>query len=272
MMPGFDMHIHTTASDGLCDIDEIIELAQAAGLDGVAITDHDTVDGLAEAEQKAKEKGLPLIPGIELSADWQGVDVHILGYWIDYHQKWFRERLLFLQEERLQRCYNIAEKLAALHVPVDAGTIIKQAGASVGRPHIAKAMLSRGYVATERDAFRRYLAKGMPAYVPRVKFSPFEAVDVIQRVGGAAVLAHPATGVPDSLIGPLAHMGLAGIEVYHPEHNRQAENKYLRFAKYFRLAITGGSDFHGRADRRLGCKTTPLQQVEMLAAKREINR
>ncbi|MGI5892516.1 MAG: PHP domain-containing protein [Bacillota bacterium] len=270
MMPGFDMHIHTPASDGLCPIEKIIELAQAAGLDGIAITDHDTVFGLAEAQKIAKTMSFPLIPGIELSADWEGIDVHILGYWIDYDQSWLIQRLELLQEDRLDRCYRIARKLAALKMPIDAAAIIKSAGASVGRPHIAKAMVQKGYVTTEKEAFRKWLGKGMQAYVPRVKFSPFEALDMIQRAGGAAVLAHPATGVPDSLVGPLAHMGLAGIEVYHPEHNHVAENKYLRFARYFRLAILGGSDFHGRPDRQIGCKTTALMQLERLAAKREM--
>ncbi|MGI6361951.1 MAG: PHP domain-containing protein [Bacillota bacterium] len=268
-MPGFDLHIHSTASDGLCTVEEIIQLAQDVSLDGIAITDHDTMDGLPQAMTLSKKLKFPVIPGIEFSADWQGVDIHILGYWLDFQQAWLKERLQALQEDRLRRCYLIAEKLADLKMPLNLESIIKAAGSSVGRPHLAKAMVKEGYVRTEKEAFYKWLARGMPAYAPRVKFSPFEAMDIIQRTGGVAVLAHPGVSVHDSLLGPLAHMGLAGIEVYHPEHNPQAEKKYLHFAKHFHLVVTGGSDFHGRRDRHLGCKTTSLKQLERLAAKRQ---
>lgn len=267
-MTGFDMHIHTTASDGFFSVRDIIGMAKDIGLDGIAITDHDTVASLDEAAALSKELKFPVISGIEFSSDWQGRDVHILGYWFDYQQPWLVERLQYLQEDRLQRCYLMAQKLADLQMPVNVDSIIKAAGASVGRPHLAKAMLKEGYVKTEKEAFRKWLGNGLPAYAPRVKFSPFEAVDIVQRAGGVAVLAHPGVGVPDSLIGPLANMGLGGIEVYHPEHNLQAERKYLQFARYFRLAVTGGSDFHGRKDRGLGCKTTVLKQMERLAAQK----
>ncbi|MEG1500840.1 MAG: PHP domain-containing protein, partial [Clostridiales bacterium] len=251
-MGGFDMHIHSTASDGQWTPQQIIDFAADSCLDGIAMTDHDTVAGLGEACLLAADRDLPFIPGIEFSAEWHERDVHILGYWLSYEETWFLDKLEELQEARRQRCLGMADRLKALGMEIDGEAIIEQAGNSVGRPHVARALVEKGYARTMKEAFQRWLARGMAAYIPRHKFCPFEAVDIIRQVGGVAVLAHPGVGIPDNLLEKLAIYGLGGVEVYHPEHDRRAEQKYLNFARYFRLAALGGSDFHGSTERGIG--------------------
>jgi len=267
-MLGFDMHVHTNASDGCYSAQEIVEQAKKISLEGLAITDHDTVGSLHDAMSIMKSSGYPVIPGIELSAEWEERDVHILGYWIDFKKNLLLDRLRQLQEERRDRCRRMVAILERKGMPLDAEQIIDAGGWAIGRPHVARAMVDAGYVASNREAFNQWIGRGMPAYVPRVKFSPFEAMDLVDRIGGVPVLAHPGVNVPDGLIGQLVRRGLGGIEVYHPEHNYQAERKYLQIAKFHNLAIMGGSDFHGTSGRDLGSKRTQLMQLEILARHR----
>ena len=271
-MGGFDMHIHTTASDGLWQVDEILRQAQAIGLDGVAITDHDTVSALPEAMLLSKQIGFPVISGIELSTEFDGKDIHILGYWLNYEDKDLLTRLAELQEQRINRACQMAQVLDDLGMPINLAAVLEEAGASVGRPHLARALVKEGYVRTEREAFMRYLLRGKPAYVPRVKFSPFEALDLLRENGAACVVAHPGTGAPDKLLEDLAARGIDGLEVYHPEHDRRKEYHYLKMVKRLRLVVTGGSDFHGKPEVPIGCKTIPLVQLEMLARSRMTKR
>ena len=270
-MTGFDLHMHSTASDGTLAPATLVELAREQGLLGMALTDHDTIDGLPAAAARAQELDFPFIGGIELSTEWQQRDscrdVHILGYWLDPDKMQASGRLQQLRAARRQRAVEIARRLDLLGMPVDLDELLRQHDGeqTLGRPHIAQAMVERGYVDSVRDAFTKWLGRGQPAYVPRPKLEPVEAVQLILAADGVPVIAHPGTGVPDQLIPTLVRAGVGGIEVYHPEHNRQAEQKYLRIARQFRLAATGGSDFHVHGPREIGCRVTTAAQLGVLS-------
>ena len=265
-MAGFDTHVHSVASDGALAPADVVALAKERGLLGMALTDHDTVDGLAEALAAGKELDITVLPGIELSAEYKDHDVHVLGYWIDPERMRATGRLQELSQARTRRVYEMARRLDILGMPVDADAILAAAGTSPGRPHVAAAMIDAGYVANLREAFAKWLGRGCPAYVPRPKLSPFEAVELIIRCGGAAALAHPGCGVPDRLIKPLIRAGIGGVEVYRPDHDRAAEKKYAAIALHNGLAALGGSDFHSPGQRELGCRVTTVGQLGKLAA------
>lgn len=268
-MAGFDTHIHSTASDGVLRPAELVRKAKERGLLGMALTDHDTVDGLAEAIDAGRNLDITVLPGIELSAEHKGDEVHVLGYWIDPERMLATGRLQRLSAARSGRIYEIARRLSILGMELDAEGIVAAAGPSPGRPHVAAAMERAGYVGSLREAFDKWLGRGKPAYVPREKLSPFEAVELIQSAGGVAAVAHPGCGVPDQLLPPLVRAGIGGIEVYHPEHDRAAEKKYAAIAKRFGLAALGGSDFHAPGLRELGCRVTTVGQLGKLAACRK---
>jgi len=273
-MSGFDMHIHSTASDGCLDVVEIIDLARAnRNLRGIAITDHDTVAGLPRAMEYANEVDYTLIAGIELSSEYEDCDVHILGYWIDAHKLACDDRLTQMGQARAERCREMARRLAALGMTLDVEAVIAGAanGGVLGRPHVAQAMVEAGYASNIKEVFAKWLGRGLPAYVPRLKFSPSEALEMIMDAGGVAVLAHPGVGVPDHLAQSLARHGLAGIEVYHSEHNKEAEKKYLHMARRYHLAAMGGSDFHMPGSREIGCRITTPDQLRFLAKQRGKN-
>ncbi len=265
-MAGFDMHIHSSASDGAFSPGQLVAMAKKRGLLGLSITDHDTVAGLAEAAAMAAELDIAFIPGVELSTEVGDRDVHILGYWLDAEQLSFTRRLGQLSQARQGRAAEIVRRLKLLAMPLDMDAIRAAAGGgSLGRPHIAQAMVEAGYVKTLREAFNKWLGRGLPAYVPREKLAPIEAVRLIQEAGGVAVIAHPATGVPDPLIPLLVREGVGGMEVYHPEHNQAAEQKYGRLARGLRIAMMGGSDFHVPGIREIGCRITTVGQLEILS-------
>lgn len=268
-MPGFDTHTHSTASDGALSPSELVRRAQERGLLGLALTDHDTVGGLEEALAMGRELDFPVIPGVELSAEHQERDVHILGYWIDAQRLLDTGRLQQLSQSRTRRVREIVRRLGLLGMELDADRVLATAQGSPGRPHVALAMVEAGYVTSLKEAFVKWLGRDMPAFVPRDKLTPFEAVALIRGCGGAAVLAHPGCGVPDSLLLPLLRAGISGIEVYHPEHGKAAEQKYSRFALHNRLAALGGSDFHVPGLREVGCRITTVGQLGKLAANRE---
>jgi len=266
-MAGFDTHIHSSASDGAFSPSQLVEMAKAQGLLGLALTDHDTVAGHQEAKEKAAELDIPFIPGIELSAEQGDRDIHILGYWVDGQKLMDTGRLQQLHQARRSRITEIVRKLNQLGMELDLAEILGSVpdGRSLGRPHVAQAMVAAGYVSNIREAFTKWLGRGMPAFVPREKLSPQEAVALVRQCGGVPVIAHPGTGVPDALIPLLHREGVGGIEVYHPEHNRMAEQKYLRIARRLRIAAMRGSDFHVQGIRALGCRVTTIGQLEILS-------
>ncbi len=267
-----DLHLHTLASDGRLTPTELVQFAVRQGLKTIAISDHDTTDGLAEAFEAAREfKDLRIIPGIELSADVPGDEVHILGYFIDPGDAVLQSELLRFREGRVGRAKAMVEKLGQLGLHVEWERVQEIAGdGAVGRPHIALALVEAGYCKEPKDAFPEYLGRNGLAYVERVKLTPAEAVSMIQQAGGAAVLAHPAyMNDMDAGIANLAGIGLTGIEVHYAKYRDDTIRQLARLAREYGLIPCGGSDYHGlgNSDECLpGENGPPLDSVDGLEA------
>ncbi|MER3460489.1 MAG: hypothetical protein C4303_04910, partial [candidate division GAL15 bacterium] len=189
-----DLHTHTTASDGTLSPRELVREACAAGLKVLALTDHDTTEGIREAQGEAARLGIELIPGVELSTHVPGSEVHILGYFVDWHEQQLAGLLRRLRKGRVNRAREMVRRLNQLGVPLTFEDVARHADGAVGRPHVARALVAGGYVASFEEAFTRYLARGRPAYVERERFTPEEAVQVILQAGGVPVFAHPLWG------------------------------------------------------------------------------
>lgn len=247
-----DLHVHTTASDGTMSPAEVVRYAKNKGLRTIAITDHDTIVGIAEGLQEGRKLGLEVIPGVELSVDFAKGTMHLLGYYIDHTCVELLEKLTVVQRARAERNLKIVEKLRGLGIDIDLSEVkeVPEHG-QIGRPHFAYTMVQKGYAQNIQDAFDRYLRKGGPAYVEKFKFSPEEAMSVIHKAGGVTVLAHPFTlnllqlQDLEPVIVELKKNGLDGIEVYYPEHSEGQMKVYRTLAKKHGLLLTGGSDFHG---------------------------
>ncbi|SCY11383.1 PHP domain-containing protein [Alkaliphilus peptidifermentans] len=265
-MKYIDMHVHTSASDGVLTPSEVIELAISKNLDGIAITDHDTVAGVQEGILYGEKKAFIVIPGIELSTEYNDEEVHILGYGIDYHSHELLQTLDTLKNARDLRAKKIVDKLKNLRFTISYEDVIEVSGNGVvGRPHIAKVLVSKGIVSDLSEAFRKFLNRGCPAYVPRYKITPNEAIILIKKVGGMPVIAHPGLVGNQLLLKGLVGNGAKGIEVYHPDHSQHEISKYLKFAEANNLIVTGGTDFHypykDRPNRNLGSIRVPLENV-----------
>ncbi len=248
MIGRVDLHTHTTASDGRLEPRQLVELAHRIGLRAIAITDHDTVAGLEEGIAAGHEFGVEVIPGIELSTEDNGNDIHMLGYFIDHRNKDFIEILRYFQSIRLERARKIISKLKDLGVEITIDEVIEIAGnsASIGRPHIAQAILNRGYVSDIQEAFDKYIGADSPAYVPKYKLPTVEGTSFLYKAGGIPVIAHPGLSTTPDYVEFLARNGhIRGIEVWHPEHTPEQVMEYYRLAEKYGLIKTGGSDFHG---------------------------
>ena len=242
-----DLHIHTIASDGALTPAQVVEAAYSIGLGAIAITDHDTVDGIDEALSAGKRLGVEIIPGIEISTIYGSGDVeaHILGYFIDHKDPELLSHLHILKSARLDRAKRMVELLNKVGVAVSYDRVLEIArGGAVGRPHVAKAIREIGAASSMDAAFGRFLVPGCPAFVPRYKLTPIEAVQIIRKAGGVACCAHVAKLKRDELVVDLIEHGLAAIEVYHPDHNSVGMKFYEKFAKKRDLIATGGSDAH----------------------------
>ena len=267
-----DLHLHTLASDGRLTPTELVRLAAGQGLTTMAVTDHDTTDGLAEAFEAAKEfPGLRIIPGIELSADVPGDEVHVLGYFLDPGNPELQAELVGFREGRVDRAKTMVGKLTQLGIHVEWERVQHFAGdGAVGRPHIAMAMVEAGYCKEPKDAFPEYLGRNGLAYVERAKLTPAEAVGIIRRAGGAAVLAHPAyMNDMEAGIANLAGIGLAGMEVHYAKYRDDTIRQLARLAREYELIPCGGSDYHGmgNSDEGLpGDNGPPPESVELLEA------
>jgi predicted metal-dependent phosphoesterase TrpH len=246
-------------------------MALERGLEGIGVTDHDTTDGLAEAAAAASGTGLEIVPGIEFSAEYDGASLHVLAYWMDPANGPLREELQRLTDTRFRRGELMVEKLQELGYDLSFERVRAIAGDDlIARPHVAQAMVEAGIVATEKEAFDRFISDGGVAYVPKHALDPLDALRLIRAAGGVCVLAHPGMwrgegAVPDGLIRSMADNGMAGLEVLHPDHDDAQRAHYARMADQLGLVPTGASDCHGaRYDFRMGCEVTPPELVEEL--------
>jgi hypothetical protein len=260
-MPGgaVDLHAHTTASDGSLPPRELVRLAVRHGVGVLAVTDHDSTEGLAEAlAEAAGHPDLTIVPGLEINCDVDGGEVHVLGYLVDVGAPWFQTFLRQQREERRARIHRIAARLAELGMPIEVDEVLALVkDGAPGRPHVARVMVQRGYVRSVREAFDRYLRASGPAAVPRHRLTPEEAVRVIRRAGGVPVLAHPGLANRDGMIPDLVRAGLMGIETYYAEHTPAQTRAYARMCGDLGLVATGGSDYHGPHSGRANPPGTP---------------
>ncbi len=267
-----DLHIHTTASDGQCTPEQVVEMARALGLRAIAITDHETTVGAQPAQRAAEGTGLTVIPGVEISTETSLGELHMLGYYIEPRDG-LEAKLHELREGRVLRAQRMVQRLAALGMRLEWEHVRElAAGESVGRPHIARALVERGYVENTDQAFALYIGSGGPAYVPRLRVTPLESIKMIRQAGGVPVVAHPlyvAAIVPE-----LVKAGLQGLEASYPGYSEE-DMLYLRqMAEKYGLAQTGGSDFHGPdvSPIEMGAATAPAEVVGELLARRPAGR
>jgi predicted metal-dependent phosphoesterase TrpH len=264
-----DLHIHTTASDGVLSPAQVVEAAVEKGLHAIAITDHDTTDGIDEALEAAARSELEVIPGIELSTEQGNWELHVLGYYLDHHDSRLQERLGVLRRARRERAQKMVGKLAGMGLPVPWESVLHIAGdsSSFGRPHVAQALCDSGFVSSIDEAFDRYIGFRGPAYVARYKLSPEEALQIISCAGGLPVLAHPWRH--EDMVPRLASRGLVGLEVYYPTYSSDESQALAGLAQRYGLIATGGTDFHGFGDETphlLGEVQVPEESLQRLRA------
>jgi len=267
-----DLHLHSTASDGVCTPGELVRICLQAGLRYISLADHDTTDGVQGALDAARGTELTVIPAVEMSTEYQGAhELHILGYHIDHHFPALQQRLAQLRRSRVERAQAILDLLSAQGRPLSWERVAALADkGSLGRPHIAQAMVEADYVDSVEAAFRDYLRRGGTAYVPRAKLLPEEAIELILQAGGVPVLAHPTHVIEH--IPALVRAGLLGIEAYYNDYP-EAEVAYLaRLAEKHGLVMTGGTDYHGEGITTAAAPGTchvPIEVVDALRARAE---
>lgn len=263
----YDLHLHSTASDGRLSPEQVIDMAVEKGLEVVALTDHDSVSGVEVAiAHAARYPSLKVIPGVEINTDLATGELHILGYFINYKDKQLMASLEKIRESRVGRAMKMIEKLGALGLPLDWRRVQELAkGESICRPHIAQAMLEKGYISTEREAFENYIGRTGPAYVEREKIQPVDAVIIIKKAGGLPVLAHPADIQNlDRLLAELISAGLVGLEAYYGNYDKVTVRKLESVAEKYKLLTTGGTDYHHFCDGievPMGSVDIPLESI-----------
>jgi len=247
-----DLHLHTTASDGLCEPAALVSLAWRAGIRTMSVTDHDTVTALTEVESAAASSGISFVPGIEITAVHDGRDVHVLGYFIDRADPALAAFLEQQRADRIRRIGVIADRLAGMGKAVDRDALLapRPGGRSIGRPMVAKALVRAGHVADVRQAFDQFIGEGKPAFVPRAGPGPASVIAIINRARGLASLAHPGLLKRDDLIPAMVDAGLAAVEAFHSEHDAATTEHYLALAERHGILVSGGSDYHGEKERR----------------------
>lgn len=274
-MSRIDLHIHSAASDGRFSPAEIVAKCVAAGLTVIAITDHDTVDAVAPALEAAGAfPRLKLIPGVEISTDVPRGEVHVLGYFVDHADQRLLAALEKMRDSRWERARQMVATLASLGCQIDWERVLEiSGGGAVGRPHVAQALLERGYVESFKEAFIRYIGRDGPAYVERDKITPDEAVELILQSRGLPVLAHPLTiPDPERMVDRLKEAGLIGIEAYYAGYSQEDVRFLVSLADRYGLITTGGTDYHGldAAETALGDVDVPIESVERLVALAEL--
>jgi predicted metal-dependent phosphoesterase TrpH len=262
-----DLHLHTVFSDGTYTPRELILQSLKGGLSTIAVVDHDTIEGIPPSLEIAQQTDIEILPGVELTVEYQGLEIHILGYLIDYKNKELIARTEILKKNRIERVYKILDKLKRVGIDLEPEIVFDFAKhGTVGRLHIARAMFKAGLVGSIFEAFQKYIGDKGPAYVLGFRFSPDQAIQLIKNAGGIPVLAHPYSINNDELIPKFIDYGIMGLEVYYPEHTQSMINLYLGLAKKYELLITGGSDCHGNAkpEVKIGSIKIPYALVEKL--------
>lgn len=281
-----DLHLHTTFSDGRFTPSELVDAAALAGLRAIAVTDHDHTGALPEARRRAERYRLEVITGVEINTVWRDRELHVLGYCMDETLDWWNALMAEQRSARERRMERFVVRLQELGLPVVIDDVRRYAGeGAFGRPHLAQALVEKGVVSTEQQAFDQFLSSGTAGYVPREGISPFEAVKAIREAGGVAGIAHPrslsvgdlsAPSTPESahgleaLIGELVEAGLGALEAVHPSHPPVLRDYYRSMAEYYGLIWTGGTDDHGpKGGRpsRIGSDGVPYAVVEALKSR-----
>ena len=266
-----DLHLHSTQSDGSFSPTQVVQRAAKLGLSAISLTDHDSVAGVQEALNIGRDIGVEVIPGTELSAQEAGIDIHILGYFIDPANSDLLAYLQKFQDARRNRAEKIVARLNRLGVQITMAQVLYKAGdATIGRPHVADVLVEEGFVFSHDHAFQKYLGYGKPAYQPKFVLTPHEAVEVIHAAGGLASLAHPVLYRRDALIPHLIKQGLDGIEVMHIKHDRSDMRRYSDMAKHYGLLTTGGSDCHGDGRGQAVMGTVPVPSTFLDAMKKSV--
>jgi hypothetical protein len=267
-----DLHIHTIHSDGSSTVAEVFEAAATKGLAAVSITDHDCIDAYPAALELGSQMDIEVVPGVELSSEFEGFDLHILGYFIDYTNPRLTGILKEMKEARFLRAKKMVDNLNRAGIDLRFETVLSMAGVgSIGRPHIAAAMLKEELVYSFREAFEKYLGYGLPAYVEKYKMKPKEVFDLIKEAGGVPVLAHPGVTKIDERLPEFIRDGVLGLEAYHTEHTSASQQNYIKIARKNGLAITGGSDFHNANHNKseIGVPRVPFSTLKSLKDKFE---
>lgn len=264
-----DLHLHTYYSDGTESPERIVELAKQLGFSAIAITDHDNVEALAVAAPVAERLGIELIPGIEMSASAEGIEVHLLAFYVDLTNVALRQHLTEQQARRVERVHEMVRRLQGVGVKIEAAEVLAVAGkGTVGRPHVARVLQKHGYVSTLAEAFQKYIGTDNPGFVPGSPVLPQQIIRLVRDAGGIPVLAHPVYLKRDALIESFVNDGLAGLEVYHCGHTPDLVRHYEQVADRFKLLRTGGSDYHGDAKEGspMGAVRLPYAYVDALKA------
>ena len=267
MQGKIDLHLHTNFSDGTSTPEEVVNEAKKNGFSIISICDHDCIDGIEPAAEAGRTHGIRVIPGVEITAEKDDLEIHILGYFIDYKDAELKKRLATIRKIRERRIFDMIDKLKDFNINVSAEEVFKLSKeGSVGRPHLARILVKEGFVKNESEAFDKYLGDKAPCYVRRFNFSPEEAIDIIIQAKGIPVYAHPKVMGRDDFIGEFAKAGLRGLEVYHSDHSASVRDRYRKLAEEHNLLITGGSDYHGtvKKDVFIGKVNIPYELVEKL--------
>jgi 3',5'-nucleoside bisphosphate phosphatase len=265
-----DLHLHTQFSDGTFSPEELTGHGQRLGFAALALTDHDSVEGCARMAAACGAAGIEFITGMELTAEQDDIEVHLLGYFVDTQNKKLLGEIGRFQAVRQNRIHEMVAKLNQLNVPLAADAVFALANCkSPGRPHVARALVQAGFCRTPDEAFERFLKKHRPAWVPKAKMSAREGVELIHQANGLAVMAHPGLNRTDDIIPALVDAGLDGIECFHTKHSTKTAERYLEIADKFKLLVTGGSDCHGFSKGKplIGTVKLPYEHVEKLKAK-----
>jgi predicted metal-dependent phosphoesterase TrpH len=262
-----DLHLHTNFSDGTFTPEELAERGQKAGLSAMSLTDHDTVEGCARMAIACGERGIRFISGTELTAEMEGSEVHLLGYFVDIENQMLLGEMKKYQSVRQSRIHEMVRKLNELNIPLTAEAVFKLANCrSPGRPHVGRALVQEGFCTNMDEAFDRFLKKHRPAWVPKMRVSAREAIELIHNAGGLAVMAHPGLNRTDESIPRMVDEGLDGIECYHTKHSPSTSEHYLKIAARYNLLVTGGSDCHGYSKGKplIGGVKLPGEHLEKL--------